>query len=77
VLSDRALNRATLARQLLLRRHDLGVAEAVEHLVGRQAQTLHSWYVDLWNRLVTAAEQVAEPLAEGPFTPSHPEMEYW
>ncbi|WP_432829199.1 hypothetical protein [Dactylosporangium sp. CA-092794] len=36
VLDRRSLNRATLARQLLLARSGLGVAEAVEHLVGLQ-----------------------------------------
>jgi hypothetical protein len=33
VLSRRALNRATLARQLLLRRSGMSVPEAVEHLL--------------------------------------------
>jgi hypothetical protein len=35
-LSRRALGRATLARQLLLERAPIGVADAVEHLVGLQ-----------------------------------------
>ena len=50
-LSLRAINRATLARQLLLERAALPVEAAVERLVGLQAQTTHSWYTGLWARL--------------------------
>ena len=51
VIGLRALNRATLDRQLLLRRSPLSVTEAVAHLVGLQAQTPHTAYVGLWGRL--------------------------
>lgn len=51
VLSRRALNRATLARQLLLGRRALSAVAAITQLVGLQAQTPHSWYLGLWTRL--------------------------
>ncbi|MET0146383.1 MAG: winged helix DNA-binding domain-containing protein [Ilumatobacteraceae bacterium] len=51
VLSRRALNRATLARQLLLERAERSPLDAVEHLVGMQAQVPHNPYLGLWSRL--------------------------
>ena len=51
VLSTRALNRAVLARQLLLDRADLPVARAVEQVAGLQTQYAPSGYVGLWSRL--------------------------
>ncbi|PRX98954.1 winged helix DNA-binding domain-containing protein [Allonocardiopsis opalescens] len=51
VLSTRALNRATLARQLLLERADLPVPDAVAHLCGLQAQEPQEPFTGLWSRL--------------------------
>ncbi len=50
-LTHRALNRATLARQVLLRRRRLGIVEAVHRVVALQAQAPASPYLGLWNRL--------------------------
>jgi hypothetical protein len=51
ILSRRALNRATLARQMLLQRQAMPALQAVEHLVGMQAQAPNAPYVALWSRL--------------------------
>ena len=51
VLSRRQLNRALLERQLLLRREELPVSDAVEHLVGLQCQVPAAPFHGLWSRL--------------------------
>ncbi len=65
MLSNRALNRALLARQWLLERRAATAVEAVEHLVGLQAQAPEGPYVGLWSRLdAFDPDQVGQLLVE-------------
>src|SRR4029450_8606984 len=50
-ISVRALNRAFLARQMLLERHKLSAVDAIERLVAMQAQVARPPFVGLWTRL--------------------------
>ncbi|CAN5649077.1 winged helix DNA-binding domain-containing protein [soil metagenome] len=51
ILSQRALNRALLAWQMLLERDDRSVPDALQHLFGMQAQAPFPPYFGLWSRL--------------------------
>jgi hypothetical protein len=64
VLTYRELNRATLARQLLLDRSSMEPLAAVEHLVGLQAQNPLDPYLALWSRLANFDPDVLGRLLE-------------
>lgn len=51
VLSTRALNRALLARQLLLERSEFPIPRGLERVAGIQSQYAPSAYIGLWTRL--------------------------
>ncbi|WP_188828803.1 winged helix DNA-binding domain-containing protein [Nocardia camponoti] len=50
-LSNRVLNRTLLARQHLLARSQLSVAQMCDHLVGLQAQDVPPPFIGLWSRI--------------------------
>lgn len=66
VLTDAQLNRATLARQLLLRREPVDVATAVSRVCALQAQAAASPYLALWSRIEGfAAADLDRAFADG------------
>ena len=56
-ISLRELNRATLARQLLLERAAISPTAAVEQLIGMQAQEARPPFIGLWSRLQNARRE--------------------
>ena len=62
VLSLRELNRATLARQLLLERKRLSPTAVIERLVGLQAQWPSAPYVGIWTRTSSFRRETLERL---------------
>ncbi|CCH31528.1 hypothetical protein BN6_42420 [Saccharothrix espanaensis DSM 44229] len=66
MITLRGLNRALLHRQLLLERSDLTVPDAVDHLVGMQAQEPPAPYYGLWSRLRDfTPDSLGELVADG------------
>jgi len=66
VLTLRELNRATLARQLLLERERLSPTAVIERLVGMQAQWPPAPYVGIWARTTSFRREALErELARG------------
>jgi Winged helix DNA-binding domain len=64
ILSRRALNRATLARQLLLERGDQRPRDAIHALAGLQAQAPLAPHVGLWTRLRNYSPATLDELYE-------------
>ena len=60
VLSLRELNRATLARQLLLERRRLSPLAVIERLAGMQAQWAPAPYVGIWTRVAQFRREALE-----------------
>ena len=64
VVSQRGLNRATLARQYLLERATIKAIDAIEHLAGMQSQAPLAPYIGLWTRLTGFAPGELASLTE-------------
>jgi DNA glycosylase AlkZ-like len=60
ILTQRELNRATLARQLLLERKRLSAKAVIERLVGMQAQSPQAPYIGIWTRTTSFRRETLE-----------------
>jgi hypothetical protein len=66
ILTERDLNRALLARQLLLERANTTIPKALDRIGGIQAQYAPSMYIGLWSRLEGfEREQLTRALERG------------
>jgi len=73
VLTVRELNRALLARQLLLERKRLSAAAAIERVGPLHAQGVESTYVNLWSRIEGfGREQLTRAIERGTVVRSRP-----
>lgn len=63
-LTRKALNRALLARQMLLAREDTSALKAIEHMVGLQAQLARPPFVGLWSRIAGFQREELQSLIE-------------
>jgi hypothetical protein len=63
-LTLRDLNRATLSRQMLLERESTSLPQAIERLVGLQAQSAIAPYIGLWTRLPDFRREALSELIE-------------
>lgn len=64
-ISLQALNRATLARQLLLTRSDASPTEAIAALAGMQGQVPKPPFIGLWTRLASFKREDLSALVHG------------
>ena len=65
VLTRRELNRATLARQLLLDREPLSPTAVIERLFGMQAQSPQAPYIGIWTRTTSFRREALERSSRG------------
>ena len=65
ILSERALNRALLQRQMLLERSSLPLERVVEQMGGIQMQYAPAGYIGLWSRMADFERPMLTSRARG------------